>query len=122
MSRKMNMRLWKRYNGVEEGERRRKRLRSAESGTYLLGGDRSLTCLPKLLNDTRVTSEILLASNENDRQTSAEVHDFGNPLQVSHRMSNLQPRSSALHTFSWTLSSESGESTAKQMRMTWESG
>lgn len=25
-------------------------------------------------------------------------------------------------TFSWTLSSESGESTAKQMRITWESG
>jgi hypothetical protein len=28
----------------------------------------------------------------------------------------------ARHTFSWTLSSESGESTAKQMRMTCESG
>lgn len=25
-------------------------------------------------------------------------------------------------TFSWTLSRESGESTAKQMRITWESG
>jgi hypothetical protein len=28
----------------------------------------------------------------------------------------------SLHTFSWTLSRESGESIAKQIRMTWESG
>lgn len=28
----------------------------------------------------------------------------------------------AMHTFSWTLSSESGVSMAKQIKMTWESG
>lgn len=36
--------------------------------------------LPKFLNNPRVTSEILLAANEDDGQTATEVLDFGNPL------------------------------------------
>ena len=42
-----------------------------------------MVCLAKLLNHTGITSEILLASNQNDGETGAEVHDFGNPLEIA---------------------------------------
>ena len=44
-----------------------------------------MVCLAKLLNHTGITSEILLASNQNDGETGTEVHDFGNPLQIGKR-------------------------------------
>ena len=48
--------------------------------THLLGGDRPLVGLAELLNHSGVAPEILLAADEDDGETSAEVHDFGNPL------------------------------------------
>ena len=49
--------------------------------THLLRGDRPLVGAPELLDDTRVTAEILLQTNENDREAIAEVRNFGVPLQ-----------------------------------------
>lgn len=49
------------------------------------------------------------------------MHDFGNPLQEGVRKGR-SVREDGARTFSCTLSNESGESTAKQMRITWESG
>jgi hypothetical protein len=48
--------------------------------TYLLRGYRSLTRPLELLKHSSVTSEIVLAANEDDRETGAEVHHFRNPL------------------------------------------
>jgi len=49
-------------------------------GHTLFGGDRSLARLSEFLDYTGITSEILLASNENNGKTSTEMHDLGNPL------------------------------------------
>ena len=94
---------------------------------YLLGGDWPLVRLPELVNNTGVAPEILLATDENDGETGAEVHNLGNPLYERNQPNLLgKTRQGEVRrggrTFSCTLSSESGESTAKQMRMTWESG
>lgn len=53
--------------------------------THLFRRHRALAGLPKLLNHTGVTSEVLLASNENDGQASAEVHHLGDPLLPSQQ-------------------------------------
>ena len=94
--------------------------------TYLLGGNRPLVSLPELLNHSGVAPEILLAADKDDGETGAEVHDLGNPLHETCQAREGKrdhPRATGeKRTFSCTLSSESGESTAKQMRMTWESG
>ena len=50
--------------------------------TYLLWRDWPLVSLPELLNNSLVATEILLAANEDDGETGAEVHDFGNPLEI----------------------------------------
>ena len=93
---------------------------------YLLGSNGLLAGLMELLDGLLVVTQILLATNENDRETTAEVKDFGDPLHLSTRQRFLilegQERIKGDGTFSWTLSSESGESTAKQIRMTCESG
>lgn len=91
--------------------------------THLLGSDRPLVGLPQLLNDPGVPPKILLATDQDDRKPGAKVHHFGNPLLVrgAVRIARVCYQG-ARRTFSCTLSSESGESTAKQMRMTWESG
>ncbi len=92
--------------------------------TYLLRGHWPLVRLPELLNYTGVAPEILLAADKDDGETGAEVHDLGNPLHdhdLLRQGRDLRDRKRG-RTFSCTLSSESGESTAKQMRMTWESG
>ena len=98
-----------------------------ESGseTHLFRSDRSLARLPEFLNYTWVASKVLFASNKDDRQTSAEMHNFGNPLRerigsefAFQGMEKSGKGRKKKHTFSWTLSSESGESTAKQMRIT----
>lgn len=60
---------------------------------------------------------------------TSEIH-WGRHIQsvfvrrvgVSHMMQWQHGHVSGWFTFSWTLSNESGESTAKQMRMTCESG
>ena len=88
--------------------------------TYLLGRHWTLVRLAKLLDNTGVPSQILLATNEDDGKACTKVHDLGNPLRrgsVHDAGGEWQTRA-----FSCTLSSESGESTAKQMRMTCESG
>lgn len=50
-------------------------------GTRLLGSDRTLACLPELLNHPRITSKVFLATNKDDGQTSTEMHNLGDPLQ-----------------------------------------
>lgn len=78
----------------------------------------------QLLNRLLVEAQILLAANEDDRKALAEVKDLGDPLE--HTVSGCchwpVGRLGDQCTFSWTLSSESGESMAKQIRMTCESG
>jgi hypothetical protein len=48
--------------------------------TNLLGGNRLLGSLVQLLNRLLVESQILLAANEDDGQTLAEVQNLGDPL------------------------------------------
>lgn len=99
--------------------------------TYLFGCHRLLRRLVQLLNSLLVKSQILLATHEDDWQALAEVQHFGDPLlhawTISFMYQMCQGSAQLGHvsrqrTFSCTLSSESGESTAKQMRMTCESG
>ena len=52
----------------------------AKKTIYLLLCNRFLICLPQLLNHPRIVSQILLASNQDDRQACAEVHHLGDPL------------------------------------------
>ena len=88
---------------------------------YFFGRDRLLAGLAQLLNRLLVVSQILLAADENDRKTLAEVKNLGNPLYgelLENDGFNLIANRGALHTFSWTLSNESGESMAKQIRIT----
>lgn len=47
---------------------------------YLLRSDWSLVGSPEFLNDSRVTSDVLFATNEDDGETTAEVLDLGDPL------------------------------------------
>ena len=75
----------------------------------------------ELLNGLLVVTEILLAANEDDGEALAEMQDFGDPLELVLAKGG-KGRSVRLRTFSWTLSRESGESMAKQIRITWESG
>lgn len=49
-------------------------------GHTLFGGNGSLTRLSEILNHTGIAPEILFATNENDGETSAEVHYFRDPL------------------------------------------
>jgi hypothetical protein len=55
--------------------------------SYLFRSNRSLVGPPKFFNDPRVTSNVLLATNEDDGETAAEVLDLGNPLEarLSHK-------------------------------------
>lgn len=91
--------------------------------THLLGSDRPLVGLPQLLNDPGVPPEILLAADQDNRKPGAKVHHLRNPLLAREAVRIARVCYQGVRrTFSCTLSSESGESTAKQMRMTWESG
>jgi len=51
-----------------------------EIRTYLLRGYGSLARPLEFLKYSPVTSEIVLAANEDDRKTRAEVHHLRNPL------------------------------------------
>jgi len=49
--------------------------------TYLLGRHGLLARLAKLLDGLGVVSEILLAANQDDGETLAEVENFRDPLE-----------------------------------------
>jgi hypothetical protein len=49
--------------------------------TYLLGGDGLLARLAELLDGLVVVTEILLAANQDDGETLAEVQDLRDPLE-----------------------------------------
>lgn len=51
---------------------------------YLLGGDGLLAGLSELLNDLLVVSQILLAADEDDGETLAEVQNLRDPLQLRY--------------------------------------
>jgi len=92
-------------------------------GNWFLGG------LMQFLNGLRIVPEVLLASNEDNRKALAEMENFRDPLVCHHASANIyksphiiSSKSDIGGTFSCTLSRESGESMAKQMRMTCESG
>lgn len=82
----------------------------------LLARDGTLVHAGKVLDGLGVVAQVLLASNENDGEAVAEVEHLRDPLRRLVKHASKGP------AFSWTLSSESGESIAKQMRMTCESG
>jgi hypothetical protein len=63
--------------------------------TYLLRGYRSLARPLELIKHSSVTSEIVLAANEDDRKTSAEVHHFRNPLIPGNAV--RRPNEALLH-------------------------
>jgi hypothetical protein len=52
---------------------------------HLLGCDRTLICLAELVDGFVVTSEILLATDQDDGQAGAEVHDFRDPLNENDK-------------------------------------
>lgn len=51
------------------------------AATHLLGGHWALVRLAKLLDDPRVPSEILLATDKDDGKSSTEMHDLRDPLE-----------------------------------------
>jgi hypothetical protein len=76
----------------------------------------------QLFDSLRIEAQIFLAADENDWETAAEVKDFRDPLSSICQSLAFANCGVKRQTFSWTLSKESGESIAKQMRMTCESG
>jgi hypothetical protein len=48
--------------------------------SYLLGSNGLLAGLVELFDGLLVVTQILLAANEDDRETAAEMQDFGDPL------------------------------------------
>ena len=93
---------------------------------YLFGCHRGLRGLFEVVDGFRVVSEILLATNKNNWQAIAEMEDLRDPLRRYNMLTFLFLKGtcyrSRVRTFSWTLSRESGESTAKQIKITCESG
>ena len=59
-----------------------KRLQCGKS-SYLLGSNGLLAGLVELFNGLLVITQILLATNEDDRKTAAEMKNFGDPLYLS---------------------------------------
>jgi len=49
----------------------------------LFRGHRTLVGLPEFVDGLGVTSQVLLATNKDDRQASAKVHDLGDPLLLN---------------------------------------
>jgi len=96
--------------------------------THLCPAYRSLAGLSKLTNCLLVIPEVFLESDEDDGDSLAEMEDFADPLffccvstgKVRWRV--VRYVVGCLLTFSCTLSSESGESMAKQMSATFVSG
>ena len=50
---------------------------------YLLGGNGLLASLVEFLDGLLVITQILLTTDENNRETAAEMKHFGNPLRLS---------------------------------------
>jgi hypothetical protein len=101
----------------EEGKRAK-----GNGSTYLSLCDGSLRGLVQLFHSLRIVTKIGFAANKDDGKTWAEVQNLRDPLSMN-LVSRCELECFVEHfTFSWTLSRESGESTAKQMRMTCESG
>lgn len=91
-------------------------------GHTLGPGNRPLVHPGKILDSLAIVAEILLARHKDDWETLTEVKDLGNPLRTRVSVASRRRAATKGRTFSCTLSRESGESMAKQMRMTWESG
>lgn len=53
-----------------------------DGAPYFFRCHRTLVRSAELLNSFAIASKILLASNENDGQSSTEMHNFGNPLRA----------------------------------------
>ncbi len=70
------------FDLLEDGER-------GEGLTCLLGGYGLLAGLVELLNGLGVEAKILLAANENDGESRAEVKHLGDPLQRVNRLGTL---------------------------------
>jgi hypothetical protein len=92
--------------------------RGGRASAHLFRRHGLLAGLVQLLDGLCVESEILLAAHQDDGQARAEVQHLGDPLGEVSGCGEERAR----QTFSCTLSRESGESMAKQMRMTCESG
>ena len=69
------------------------------------------------LNHSGTTSEILFASYQEHRNTRTEMRNLEDPLHDDVSLKAHQAEY-AIRTFSLMLSSESGESIAKQIKMT----
>ena len=65
--------------------------RNDDIKTHLLWCHWPLADLPKLFYRLRVASQVLLASNEDDRKTLTEMHDLSNPLNRCDISSVNQP-------------------------------
>lgn len=89
---------------------------------YLFRGDGRLAGLAEFLNRLWVEAEILLAANQDLGDIRAEVMYFRAPLLAESCQrtcgKKCAPVAKARLTFSPTLSRESGESMAKQIKMT----
>ena len=57
--------------------------------TYLFWGNRSLGCLPQLLDGPRIAPKVLLASDEENRETCTEVGDLRVPLKTEYGISAM---------------------------------
>lgn len=57
--------------------------------TYLFGSDRALGGLVQLLNGLGVMAQILLAANEDDGETLAEMKDLRDPLDQAESALSL---------------------------------
>jgi hypothetical protein len=84
----------------------------------LLSQDGLLSCSGQFFDRLHIVAEVALASNENDGQAFAEVEDFTDPLSITlvAELWNNLPKE--IRAVSCTLSRLSGESMAKQMRIT----
>ena len=58
--------------------------------TYLLGADGLLACLAELLNGLVVVTQILLAADQDDGKSLAEMEDLRNPLQEASASGDSQ--------------------------------
>jgi hypothetical protein len=56
-----------------------------KNNPHLIISNWALVSLPKLLNSTRVISEIILDAYEDDGHSRAEVHHLRNPLARRRR-------------------------------------
>ena len=65
-----------------------------------------------------IISEVHLAADQDHREAWAKMQNLRYPLHTSKLVERFHRLEHWLHTFSSTLSSESGESMAKQIRMT----